>query len=398
MNILKRINRCDLFILIWALYYLQGVLYSPGIINRILQLIIIIWAFIECLNVLHTKLRSPILKSLLFLLSMYIIYGSWIILFGDNITLKGGRAPSDYIYLQNSLNSLLPIFLFYRYTKLNLLTHRRIITYTYIFVLVAVLSFYKLQNNSILMTGRDEITNNIGYLFVSLIPFVYFFYKRSITQYILLGFLLLFIFMSMKRGAILIGTLSTIIFLYTNFKNTNLKKKFVLILLTSFFLIIGVNYLKKMLETSDYFVSRIEDTMEGNTSNRDILYGRLIDAFNEETNILNILFGHGANATIGIAGNYAHQDWLETLTNNGIIGCLILFMFYAGIFTTAIKQRNKFQTSMFYSFITLFLIVFSKSIFSMSIQDMCIYETLLLGYFTYWSTHEYKLTTNNNIP
>ena len=141
-----------------------------------------------------------------------------------------------------------------------------------------------------------------------------------------------------------------------------------------------------MIETSELFTSRIEDTIEGNSSNRDILYGQLINAFKTETNILNVLFGHGANATIGIAGNYAHQDWLETLTNNGIIGCFILFMFYLSILIRAIKQKNIFQNNMFYSFMILVFILFTKTIFSMSIQDMYIYETLLLGYFTYWST------------
>lgn len=386
MNISKLINRCDIFICIWSLYMLQGVLYSPGIINRILQVIIIVWALIETIYVLLAQLKSPILKALFCLLSMYFIYGSWIILFGDNITFKGGGAPPDYLYLQNSLNSLLPIFLFYRYTKLNLLTSTRIVIYTYIFILVAILTFYKLQNMRLLITGRDEIINNSGYLFISLIPFIYFFNKKPIIQYILLGVILLFTFMSMKRGAILIGSLSTIIFLYTNFKNTTFKRKFILILLTSSILIVGFYYLKNMIETSDLFTSRIEDTIEGNSSNRDILYGQLINAFKTETNILNVLFGHGANATIGIAGNYAHQDWLETLTNNGIIGCFILFMFYLSILIRAIKQKNIFQNNMFYSFMILVFILFTKTIFSMSIQDMYIYETLLLGYFTYWST------------
>lgn len=387
MNISKLINRCDIFICIWSLYMLQGILYSPGIINRILQIIIIVWALIETIYVLLARLKSPILKALFCLLLMYFIYGSWIILFGDNITFKGGSAPPDYLYLQNSLNSLLPIFLFYRYTKLNLLTSTRIVIYTYIFILVAILTFYKYQNIRLLI-GRDEGTNNAGYLLISLIPFTYFFNKKPIIQYILLGIILLFTFISMKRGAILICLLSTIIFLYTNFKDTTFKRKLILILLTSSILMVSFYFLKNMIETSDYFISRIEDTIEGDSSNRDILYGRLINAFKTETNILNVLFGHGANATIGIAGNYAHQDWLETLTNNGIIGCFILFMFYLSLFVRAIKQKYVFQKNMFYSFLMLIFILFTKTLFSMSIQDMYIYETLLLGYFTYWSTQK----------
>ena len=49
---------------------------------------------------------------------------------------------------------------------------------------------------------------------------------------------------------------------------------------------------------------------------------------------------------------------------------------------------------MFYSFTTLFMIIFSKTLFSMSIQDLAVYESMLIGYFAYWSIQQ---TDNSEI-
>ena len=45
----------------------------------------------------------------------------------------------------------------------------------------------------------------------------------------------------------------------------------------------------------------------------------------------------------------------------------------------------------FYSFVTLFIIIFCKTLFSASIKDLVLYESMLLGYFAYWIVQQ----TNN---
>jgi hypothetical protein len=142
------------------------------------------------------------------------------------------------------------------------------------------------------------------------------------------------------------------------------------------------------------FNSRITDTKEGNSSNRDLLYSQFWNIIKNETNPFIMIFGRGANATVRILGSYAHQDWLETLINNGIIGAIILIYFYLSIFKTAIKSFNRFSLPMSYSFLTLAFIIFCKTLFSMSIQGMFMYEGLLLGYFTYWSNQPKNIDNN----
>ena len=48
---------------------------------------------------------------------------------------------------------------------------------------------------------------------------------------------------------------------------------------------------------------------------------------------------------------------------------------------------------MFYSFFTLFIIIFSKTLFSMSIQELDVSETMLIGFFAYerYNLEQYEI-------
>ena len=191
--------------------------------------------------------------------------------------------------------------------------------------------------------------------------------------------------MGMKRGAMLIGGFSILIFMYSNLKGTSLKNKIITFTLAIGFIIGTVYFVEYMLQTNDYFIYRIEQTVEGNSSNRNEIYASLWDIFINTSNPLHIIFGYGANATIDLIGIEAHNDWLETLINNGLIGGVILLFFFIILAKTVYKQRNRFPSYMYYSFIILVFIIFSKTIFSMSIQSIGGMHSLLLGYFAYWS-------------
>lgn len=382
----KNLNRCDVYIIITLLYLMQGILYPQGIINQFLQFVQIAIAGVETLNVLTKKYQPPVLKIAFMLLLMYCVYGLWIIISDPIITYSDGRRLMNYVYLQRSLKSLLPIFMFYYYTNKGLLNEKRIRIYTVFFLAMSLMSFFQNKHLALAESDREEITNNAAYGFVNLIPSVYFFRKKPIFQYLLLGILGVFMLMGMKRGAILIGGLSIIILLYSNLKGLYTKRKVISIVLSISFLLGAIYYVTDLLQTSDYLVQRIEQTIEGNSSGRDIIYASLWNTITSESNPVYFLFGHGANGTIDLIGIEAHNDWLETLINNGFIGGLILLVFFLTIVKTAFKQRRRFPTYMYYSFLLLLLIMFSKTLFSMSIQSIGTVHTMLLGYFTYWST------------
>ena len=385
MSFLKNFNRCDLFVGIWALYMLQGVLYPQGIINQLLQLIMILWGMIVFGRYVFKQLKlSPFLKSVSMLCLMYIIYGVINILCGREDF--GSFHVSSFIYLKNSLNSLLPIFVFYDLSRRGFLTTDKIKKYIILFIPLTVVLFVKFQSLMLLDSGKDEMTNNLGYMFVSLLPYVYFFYRRPLFQYVIIGILMTFVAVAVKRGAILIFILGTVYFLFTTFKNGSRRKKIVNILLLLILITFVYYLIQYRIEASEYFALRIESTIDGDSSGRDVIYNTIWNEIIQETNVFEFLFGRGANSTIAIAGNYAHQDWLETLCNNGVLGGVVILYFFVSLLGLIKKSYRAIDPYMFDSFLTLSFIILAKTIFSMSIQNLDLYQSLLLGFLVYEST------------
>ena len=387
-SIFKSFNRCDLFVGIWSLYMLQAILYPIGMINRILQLIMILWGVIvTCRHLLNFSRLPRFLNATFVLILMYIIYGVIHMIFGTPVISKYGfSASSNYVYLQASLNSLLPIFVFYDFTKKGLLTEDRIKKYLFLFLIVFILMFVHNSLSLMQEDKQEENTNNIAYMFVTLVPFVYFYYKKPLLQYIIILTLLVFVILGVKRGAILVFLVSVVYFLFAKLK-TGSNKKTVNVLLAAMLLLFAISFVQYRLAVSEYLNLRVEQTAEGATSGRDILYKAIWNEVSQETNLLTFIFGRGANSTIGIAGNYAHNDWLETLCNNGALGAVILGYFFLILFKLLFVVKRNLPSYYFDSFFTLFLIVSMKSVFSMSIQNMEISTTMLLGYIVYKSLH-----------
>ena len=168
----KRINQCDIYVGLWCIYMLQGILYPQGIINQLLQLIMLLWAMIAFFKyILESRIYifSPILKATFLLIVMYTIYGSFYIMF-DTPTI----GQNTYYYLQSALNSLAPIFLFYNFTMNGKLTSDRIRIYLPILIVSCILLYYKNESLVVLKSNVEEITNNAGYFFVPLISFLFF--------------------------------------------------------------------------------------------------------------------------------------------------------------------------------------------------------------------------------
>jgi hypothetical protein len=189
--------------------------------------------------------------------------------------------------------------------------------------------------------------------------------------------------MGMKRGAILIGAVGTMILLYSNLKNSSRKIKFLFAILTTV-IIVGISkYIDYMMSHSEYFMLRYEQTLEGQTSGRDVIYGSLWHTLLSEPAPLYFYLGRGAESTLRIIGKFAHQDWLETFCNNGIIGVIILFVFFYTFGKNVWKSKLYFSRMMFFSFVTLFIITFCKTLFSMSIQNLDLSITMLIGYFAF---------------
>ena len=189
---------------------------------------------------------------------------------------------------------------------------------------------------------------------------------------------MVFILLGMKRGAIIIGVVCLICFLWNNIKNANKSKKKGLLFLSLVMCFVGYLVVKYQMNESLYFNQRVEQTLEGNSSGRDELYRVFWNYFIDKATPLQFAFGSGADATLKVASYYAHNDWLEIAVNQGILG-LIIYLLYLMLFARECLLKfynNQTKLALQISFI----ICFMKTLFSMSYNDMPISAAFVLGY------------------
>ena len=116
----------------------------------------------------------------------------------------------------------------------------------------------------------------------------------------------------------------------------------------------------------------------------------LIENQPHNDNIFQVLFGIGADGTLIVADNYAHNDWLEILTNQGAVGVLIFGVYWFRLIGEWRKSKGMHDA---YMAITLFIIIFfMKTLFSMSYNTIPYYSSIILGFYLS-KVHTTKLQT-----
>lgn len=381
---LKKLNRCDVYLALNLLYSMQGLLYPSGAFNQMLQLIIIIWGLVVFMRYIAVPARqTKFLKATSVLVFMYCLYGGILIIFGNPLLEHIPNLPAKYIYLQSSLRSLLRIYVFFQYASVGYITASRIRVYAMVLLLSLIPQFYYQQDQIMLASDREEVTNNMGYTFLSIIPLLFFFTSKPLIQYTLLAITMLYIIICMKRGAIVIGSLAVIALIWSNLFSKDSKHKIWSLLFAVVLVVTTVAVVSNMMAEGGYFAYRVEQTLSGDSSGRDEIYETLWAGIINEPNLFYMLFGRGADGTWSVAGDYAHQDWLETLCNNGLVGGLILLVFYFRLLRDAFSSKALFSKNYFIAYFVLFFIAFSKTLFSMSIQSMEVSLSLLLGFLNF---------------
>lgn len=377
-------------------YNLQGSLYASGsILSRLLLLVIIFISLYYFIYAnLHFKLPTP-LNILSLLIVIWTIYGIVPLLFGTGNT---SIQVNTFDYIKKIYVSLLPIYTFFVFFKKGWLTENMVKRWFIIFIFVAIADFYETRQNFLQEFAdkgsyREEVTNNAGYIVLSLLPLLPLFSRRPLLQYVFLFVIMLYVLMGFKRGAILAGTVCTIWLLIRSFrldsqimgrreKRNRILRLFSLVLL---FVgaVIAVHY---FLSTSDYFNARIEETLEGDSSGRDELYSFFFNYFINEDSIFTFLFGNGAYGTLHIFVNGAHNDWLQIAIDNGLV-CLILFAAYwISMIKMIYKGNARSNTNIILGMY--FIIYFMATLFSMSFSNTPVYATCALGFAM--ANYEYK--------
>lgn len=369
----------NIYLYSWVIYLLQGFLFGDeSRIGTILLFVILLVSMFVTLKVISTFRQPLFLKGLNLLLLMFTVYGAIYIMVGQKV------APGHpvYEYLKNIYVSFLPVYCFFYFTKKGQLTSNNIRLVFFLLLLTCTGSYYIYESRKLMLLTDGtitEISNNVSYSFVAMMPMLYLFKKRMSVQLFSILYIMFFVLSSFKRGAILIAFICLLILFYQLFAKSNRIIKYRMLILMAGFVIVSAYYINYLYDTSDRFVYQIEKTEEGNSSKRDLIYSTLLNHYLDNTSDKEFLIGGGPDHTWAIYGNYAHNDWLEILTNNGLLGGVIYAIYFICFFIN--MRQYKKQNPFIYGIIQMaFIVLLVKTFFSMSYASVPISMSLILGY------------------
>ena len=370
---------------VFALYSLQGSLGSFGAMVGVpLLLVVLLLGFYYMLYV-NTRLKiTNFLRVVNILVLLFTIYSIYYIVFDDRVyTLI---KPLEYIEinktttLKNALLSFLPLYLYYWASKKNIIDEKWLKLFLLFWIIVSMISYIQyeiagLQYKSTFGIETEELTNNKGFEFLTLFPFLLVVPLSFRTRYLLLSIFFVMVFSSFKRGTIIVMLIFFVIFIVHEFKSSAIKVKLRLMGLTTISLTFLFYYICNLFEESAYLQSRLEGTLEGNSSGRDRIYLTLWEYFIKKSDFIHQIFGHGTDYTVYVCGNFAHNDWLELLICYGIIGLCVFIYYFIALWHDCQHMYYKNYRVGMYMILIMFLFL---SLFSMSYPNFS--TSVFLGF------------------
>lgn len=269
----------------------------------------------------------------------------------------------------------IPIFTGYQIGLHKKLPTKQWFVISVIFLVLAINSYIETKQAALILFDTEETTNNSAYTFLYILPIIPLILgKYKYAALALFATCFIFIMICAKRGAIIcMGVVILyLMWWYFNGKRVSFSTVFGLLLLI-IALAIGINY---FFTTDDYLQQRLQDTLEGNSSHRDVLYYILWNKW-LNADLITQLFGRGIAQTVPLAGNYGHNDWLELLTDVGLLGAIIYLMIIVKLYqySKRLYKRSPEQAT----FTSVIIIWALKTFFSMGMGITGGISMMLLG-------------------
>ena len=359
------INSLSIAITIYVTYLLQGIVYPSGsIISQGLLLLFLIIGFISFVN---TAFRGDNPRIVTMFIVFYAMIVLWYILSPKTVYGTVNEAIGEVSTLGQFKSAsvvFLSFFIAYRYVKNTPEDRTSITIIAIIFYALALLRYF--YSKSELLEERESFTNNAGYYFVALLPFIPVVFKRHRMLGVLMMLIsLLTILASAKRGAILCLIVVAIFSFFYYLKSNTISFKELLGILILFSAAVFLGYDSYI--SNDYLVYRIENTQEIGLGNRAIAYSSLWNHWYTDRNLFTLIFGNGSAASVEVWGNFAHNDWLEILTDYGLVGVVVYLTLFI-TFYSYIRKSN-FEFSYLLAMYICLIVWFLKTIFSMGYTD-----------------------------
>lgn len=326
------------------------------------------------------------LRPLNIFLVLLTIYGMLRIVSNEELYIQGiHRLVNSRFFIISHWTSILPIYVYYYFTAKKQISEEWFKFWSIIFSISAVAIYLAAQQKAILIQNLDpeEFTNNSAYLVLSVIPSLLF-WKNNIVKYGLITIILALVILCMKRGAILIGAVMLLMFFIYEISRGSKKSKFVNFVFASVLVVAGIFFIGNLMNTNEYFMHRIEITLEGNSSGRDSLFTHLWDYMTNEANAFEFIFGLGADGTVKAIGQVAHNDWLEYFVDMGVVGLLAFFALWINLFRMYLNYAGNSTYKFIFSMIIIFL--FIRTLFSMSLSDISLFLSCVLGFCLYFQS------------
>jgi hypothetical protein len=197
-------------------------------------------------------------------------------------------------------------------------------------VILAIPLYYNYHDILVDQLGRSSVTNNIGYVFLAFYPIILL-SERPVRK--LLGTLVVafFVFQSIKRGAIFLFILVTIMhglkirFNINIFRLSRYVKR-----TTALLLLATVSYFVTRHKIDLSFISGLENRFSEDAGARPANYLALMKHITSDLGIEDTLFGVGCAATSIITPEMAlaHNDWLEVVVDFGFIGLTLYILWF----------------------------------------------------------------------
>lgn len=386
---LKNNYLVHLYFLLWCLYYFQGVLYERGsIISRGILVLVLLVSSIHFVRS-HVLGIPRTLKWIDCFVLMITVYG-FIGFTKGYVSNVSGMTVMDYI--KGVLVSFLPVYSFYYYSKRGKISESHLFIWTIVLLVVYSMTFIfrRTEGGGVIHVVNDieEGTNNAGYLMVSLIPLLFFFGKKPVIQYTVLAIVVFFVVTSVKRGAMIVGLVMSVILILNSLRDSKTWQKILAFFLFAAVVYLSYRYVLYLISSSDFVNLRIEQTLSGDSSNRDEIYSYFLNYFLNQSNVGSFLFGSGAFATARIYDYFAHNDWLELAINQGVLGLIVYLMFWVSL--TKDWRKCKAERNVYFALGLTFLFLLFRTFVSMSYSMVPLSCSLILGYGLAVSSNNYS--------
>ena len=273
--------------------------------------------------------------------------------------------PSTTV-IGNTLYALLSFILFSFLGKRGLLTDRFVTIASIVLVTVSIPSFYNAQQIALSKVFyRDSTTVNSSVLFLMLLPFLFVVKNKMISLFIFCV-CLFFFFFGAKRGNIVAAVIPSILYVWVLLRES--RRSFIKIILLIIAIIAISYWLKDLVLSNEYLLKRIDSTLEGDSSGRDVIYDSTWNLWYNSNSLINILFGFGYDGTVTFSPthHYAHNDWLEIIVNFGLLGILCYVWIFITIFKTILKIKLVSRKYILESIVCIWIL---KTLFSMGYTE-----------------------------